>query len=578
MAENDNTIVKGQETTEKPRKDEEFLDKLRKVIKGEENARIKEEVLWYEIQLYLDGDHYVLIPDKDRSSASSLKVTPIQKRKGEIRRTYNKIRPLFRAIKATTTATDVRWEVQGGDENEILASNYLNWFIDVDKARPFTEVVTEVVGNGFARRTGWFDVYWDSQRAMPAVASRDPFDLVIDRYRKYARRTYTMRKEDVKNAKAGNDFIFKNTEKLASTSRKSASDIYDNYLNKKYNSTGFNDKDDDLSDVMMEEFHILEQKDDGSFLVRVVTTSKDSTVIHREDEYEDNELRFIEFSPEKGSKEPWMKDALDPQKSMDNIYSHMEEFIRTMGKGRVMKRKGVILDRISDKDGQVVEYDGIEKPEFMAGLPISGDQFNFEKQIEFAMEDLVGIHPSQVRNTTTAKGIGYLLAQDETNTSEPSKNLKNSLVRVGHRLLKLANRHMMSSQDIFWFQDGQKMSASVISPNADNKPEGTKEIKVPDSLTVDLVPRGAFAALAREEKVMQLVQNGIITNPEVAMEGMNIGNVRKLVEKEKQFRKENPPVQPKVPGTPGSPQGSGAMEQTDLRSVVEDLKSSIGNQ
>ena len=142
--------------------------------------------------------------------------------------------------------------------------------------------------------------------------------------------------------------------------------------------------------------------------------------------------------------------------------------------------------------------------------------------------------------------------------------------------MKLANKHMMSSQDIFWWQEGQRVSGSVISPNAENKPEGIKEITNTESLTVDLVPKGAFAALAREEKIMQLVQNGILTNPEVIAEGLNLGSIRELYTREMQFRKENAPVQQEgKPQGAGTPQGEQLMDQTDLRDVVESLKQEI---
>src|SRR3990167_3139204 len=177
------------------------------------------------------------------------------------------------------------------------------------------------------------------------------------------------------------------------------------------------------------------------------------------------------------------------------------------------------------------------------------------------MEDALGSHPTQIRQTTTAKGIGYLIAQDQTNTSEPFRNLKSSLVKVGKRLVKLANRHMMSSQDIFWWSEGQRQKGKVISPNAstlvDGKaPEGVGLIQNIDSLTVDLVPKGAFAALAREEKVMQLVQAKILTNPEIIAEAMNIGNTREIYQKEIAFRKEQAEQQQQMQapqGTEGQP-------------------------
>lgn len=574
------------------KKKEAKLVKLRAWSTAEENARVRHEVLWFEMQLYKDGDHYKRFLDRSKSSGGTITVVPIVRRRGEIQRTFNKYRALLRSLKATVTSTKIRYEVPGGSDNEILGSNYLNWFVD-KRSHKFNQAIGDMTEYGFQRSVGYLDVFWDSTKAEPRIIARDPFDLLMDRHGKYARRTYTMRKEDFIDLKDSEGVkMFEKTDDLTPTSKLSASDIYDNYLRNK-NRT-ISPKSDDLENVMIEEFHELEQmgpgdKDDegkdiskelhGKFRIRMTTTTEDSDKINAEETYLDDELRFIAYTPERKPNEiynePWMKDALDPQKSLDNIYTHMEEFIRTMGKGRILKRKGGFLDRISDKDGQIVEYEG-EKPEFMQPTALTGDQFNFDQKVESMMEDSVGSHPTQARKTETARGIAFLIAQDETNTSEPTDNKKDVLIQVGRRLLKLANRHMVASQDIFWFQDGEKQTAKVIGAS-DNIPEGVQQIQDIDSLTVDLIPRGAFAALAREEKMLQLAQAGVIQSPEVILSGMNFGNIRELVEKEEAFRDQQAQQQAQLAqqgAQPTQPNEDLANKQA-LNEAISDLKKEI---
>lgn len=566
------TDIIDKEDASQKEKEESKLVKLRAWAKSESNARVRDEVLWYEIQLYKDGDHYVLIPDKTRSSGGTIRVQPITRRKGEIQRTFNKIRPLLRALKSTVTSTGIRWEVPGGSEEEVIGTNYLNWFVDHNPL--FQEVVGDVNDYGFSRSVGYFDPYWDSVRAEPIVMARDPFDLLMDKHGKYARRTYTMRKEDLKGMRdSEGNLLFDKTDNIKTTTKHSASEIFDNYMRNKRETSA--PKDENLEDVLMEEFHILEQKENGKFQVRIITTSEDSVTIHKEEVDDDDELRFIPYYPERRPgyhlNEPWLKDALDPQKSLDNMYTHFEEFIRTFGKGRILKRKGGFLDRISDKDGQVIEFEG-EEPKFIQPTSLTGDQFNFDTKVEAMMEDVMGIHPSQQRKTETARGISFLIAQDETNISESAMNMKNALIKVGQRLLKLANKHMMASREIFWFQNGQKQKAQVIGGQAGNIPEGVMKLDNVDSLTVDLVPKGAFAALLREEKIMKLVEAGILTNPEVIVSGLNVGNVREIYEKEMQFRQEQAQLQQQARPTEPTQPDEATQNKEALREAIESLK------
>ena len=205
---NNENYIDGQKANSS-KKDEDKLKKCRSWKRQQVESRTLQEVLWYQIQLFVDGTHWIK-EATDRSSGSTIKINPIPRRRGEIQRTFNKFRSMLRSLKATTTSTEIRFEVPGGDENEIMASNYLNWYTD---KHDMTEVISDVVHFGFTRSVGYFDPYWDSVKAEPVVVARDPFDLLMDRHGKYACRTYTMRKEDfIETKDSEGNLLFKNSK------------------------------------------------------------------------------------------------------------------------------------------------------------------------------------------------------------------------------------------------------------------------------------------------------------------------------------------------------------------------------
>lgn len=577
------------------RDDEKYVGGLRAFKKATADYRTKQEVLWYEIQLLKDGDHYQVVNASGATSvAGTIKITPIRKRRGEIMRTINKFRSLVRSIKAFTMSTELRWEVVGDSDEAKTASNYLNWYSQSQSK--FQEVIREVLEYGLLRSVGYFDVYWDNDQKLPVVASRDPFDLYWDRNGQGVIRTYRKPVKDIRTEKdASGDFAFKIDGKeipketiIPSTNKQSSSDIQQNYLSAKY--TVATSSNSELAEAMMEEYHMLERGEDGVQKVKIVTLIADSNKVFREeDQGEDTDFRFVPYWPEKRPNdiynEPWMKDAIDPQRTIDNTFTHFEEFMRVMAKGRILKHKDTKMDRVSDRDGQIVEWEGAKPPENWMPQSIGGDKFNLYGLAEKTMEDLVGIHPSEVRKTNTAKGIGYLMASDEQNISEPFENLKIALVEVACRILKLSVKHTQASQDIFWWESGEMKNGKVIGEGADNKPDEAKLLKAFDQIRVELIPKGPFAALTREDKLMSLVKLGIIKNPQNIIEGLNIGNVREFLQREidwrQQFPGETPPVNPD--GTPAPDQAQPVepnpndmvTPRQDIHSIVSDVSAMI---
>lgn len=573
--------VNNTEEVKKERTGEEQLGKYRAWAKAERNSRTKQEVQWYEIQLYKDGDHYTVVSNNTRSSGGQIKVLAVGRRRGEIQRTVNKFNSTFRSLKNTVLATEVRWDSPGTNEDAKTASRYLNHFIDTTPG--ITDVVGDVVEYGFLRSVGYFDPYWDSSASTVCIEARDPFDLLMDRKGKYALRTYTLRKEDIRAEKDYDGQTFFNISEpdlisLPATTKQSASDIKNNYLNSKYSLSNANNRD--LEEVMCEEFHVLETDEaTGQTRVKICTAFQGQAKINAEQFEEDDEIRFIPFYPERRPgdtlNEPWMKAALDPQKSRNNTTTHMEEFMRVMSKGRVMSPRGANLDRISDKDGQKVEYDGNIPPSFAPPTPMGSDPFSYSQMADSDLEDVVGIHPSAIRQQDVAQSIAYLIAQDQTNTSEPFRNLKTAMTKLGRKVLKLASQHQMASKEI-QYKDGEDYkSISVISPNAPNKPEGTQELKDVENIVVDLVPRGAYASLAREQTIMKLVQAGVLKNPQNIAEGLNIGNVREFVDRENQAQQQDQANQVELAKAGQQPK-PGTPQANPIEGIMKDLKASVG--
>jgi UDP-galactopyranose mutase len=75
---------------------------------------------------------------------------------------------------------------------------------------------------------------------------------------------------------------------------------------------------------------------------------------------------------------------------------------------------------------------------------------------------------------------------------------------------------------------------------------------------------------------MQLVQNGMITNPEVAMMGMNLGNISELVAKEMAYREQQRQlqIQQGQQSQPTAPNKQ-SVDKQQLSNVVSQLKDEI---
>ena len=112
------------------------------------------------------------------------------------------------------------------------------------------------------------------------------------------------------------------------------------------------------------------------------------------------------------------------------------------------------------------------------------------------------------------------------------------IIRTGNGTESALNNYEIKSED------KKRVAASIASENL-TKPEIQAFIK-------------------------ELVANGMITNPEVAMEGMNIGNVRELVEKEMAFRQQQKAQQVAQPVEAATEE-----PQQDIRQTIESLRQEL---
>jgi hypothetical protein len=564
----------------------ELVSKLRAFKKYARDFRVRYEVMWYELQLIKDGDHYKLVNRTANSSAGTVQVVPITKRPAEIRRTINKFRALLRSVKAFTTMTQVRFDVPGSSEEAQIASHYLNWFVESNDE--FRRTIRNVLEYGFLRSVGYFDVYWDNDKLLPTVASRDPFDLLDDPSHRFMVKMYRKSLKDLREEKdVDNNPAFKDVpENLQATKKLSSSEIFQNYLAAKYNPTATQNKD--VDEVMLEEYHVLGRDAEGKPKIDIITLCEEGSGDHvfREDVETGNDFRFIPYYPEERPNdifnEPWFKDAVDPQRGINNVYTHIEEWIRTINKGRLTKHKDTKIDRISDKDGQIVEYDGPaeRKPEWIQPPTMTNDPFNFLSVSERLMEDIIGIHPSEIRKTETATGIGFLISNDQTNMSEPFENLKTSLIKVAKRILKLSVKHMQVSKDIFWWEKGVMKEGQVISSEAENKPDAARLLKYFDTVRVELVPIGAFQALARRQELLDLYKAGVLKDPQTILEGGAYGDVKEITEREKAARAQEQmtSIASAGGGNPPTIVNPEAAPRQDLARTAAELKAVIGHQ
>lgn len=232
---------------------------------------------------------------------------------------------------------------------------------------------------------------------------------------------------------------------------------------------------------------------------------------------------------------PPLSDQIDPNKTVDQVYSSMEEYARTMLHGRILRHKKTKISQISKKSGQIVTYDGNREPRELRMGGIDGSLFSLAEKAELIQQNMAKVSDGTLGtgNATSGLELGLRKASDLENSSEPAMVLGKYIALIIKTMLKLYSKHLATTMPITYGKTGEeKIKKAIGADYANDKnyktPKGAIPIEYFDDIEVKIVPKSAFSDLALQQDIMQLAQMGAVDR-ETVVETFMKGRTREVL-------------------------------------------------
>jgi len=502
-----------------------FLDNL---YKSTSDMYLKQHKDWYIIDRFVRGDHWIVF----NKTLNRIQTIPVAK--GEVRRTINKIRSQLRGIKNFVKRSQPRWEVHPNsakDEayKEAEAKNKI--LQNIYRKRQIKQNLTDVIVNGLKYSAGFIEggmIKKDGKEQIDFWVNSsydilpDPYSPTIEGCR-YIFKTFVKPVEAIKGNKD-----YKVEDENISDNREAAAD-YKNILElEKYNREA-NKSNKELETAVVKELWMKWVEDD-EVKVKVITFCGNNILRVYMPKY--RRYPIFLYTPERNDEsifsQPWIKDLITLNKSLDKTASQIEAYIQRMLAGKYLIKQGVEVSMITDKGAEKIYYKGNVAPKQMDLQPLPGTPFQFMGNIEGWIEELGGVREASLGKATgslqSGKGIEALQSADAGTVAEPIENLELMLQEMGTFILELIADYGIATEEI---SEG-KTDIKYIGSAAENRPEGAIVITGEDEVKVSIVPEISYSEENKKEWIMRLAEAQLI-DPETLMEQFKFTNIADIM-------------------------------------------------
>lgn len=198
---------------------------------------------------------------------------------------------------------------------------------------------------------------------------------------------------------------------------------------------------------------------------------------------------------------PLCYDWIEPQKSVNKMYSNIENYIDTMLQGKwILSNDAVSVPRAGQQGQKLIAGPGEVTQLQMQPLP--NTHFAHLQQALSQFEQISGVHSESLGRISGSADSGVAIAQlqalDEQNSASPVDNFKLFLQRIGVKMLNIASANWSDTKTLYRYdkRTGEESMYSVvgeefIDARKESLEEGTVAIRPFKRLDVEMVV-GAF--------------------------------------------------------------------------------------
>lgn len=493
---------------------------------------------WYINERFVRWDHWVYY------NKSLWKIAQIPVEEWEIRRTVNKIRSQIRWVKNFIKRSQPRWQCSPKDWSdeameESIASNKI--LQDQYESLAMKRLMTDIIVNSLKTSVWILQVWvsnitwmWPEIEAVVKNSFEVMFDPASTDYRKW-RFILVSYPVPVSTLKEKYSWVLWKDWEVSPDNKEWESEFWDLLEKERTNKSTWQSRE--LDTVIVKDIW-LRWIENWKVKIRQIVTCKWYILDVYNPKF--NRFPFFVYNPERNFNsvysDPWIKDLISLNKSLDKTASAIEWYIHRMLGWKYLIKKWVEVSSITDKWSEKIYYKWNVKPEQMRLEPLPYTPITYTSNIEKWLEELWWQREASLwRNPWSLqswKWIEALQAADAAVVSEPVENLEDFLKEVWEFILDIISEYWIVSKTIF--SEWQEVKF-VWKEWPDIK--WVVKIKRKAKVKVVIVPEIAYSEEAKFERMMKMVELWII-DAQTVLEKLSLSNIADIMERVKSRKKD----------------------------------------
>ncbi len=504
------------------------------------DARFKYEKNWYLADNFWDGNHFVWW----RESTGT--IDRVKPPKGTMLRQVPKLKKQFEAMANLIVANDPRWVAYPDvDDEDIQDEKAMKQAVDFSvKRRKWLENIWDVenmkgkiidlVIAALKFPHSVMEVYTDPESRKQKVAVWEPFDTLwkpdvndIDDSPVFIK-IVQRKEEDIRNNK---DYTIPKDLTFVLEERFASSDMKEMRLMEKFGSFGVVSKE---GTGLLKECYIKDFDADGKPIMRLVTIFGGQTIRNEIVPYKRYPFAVLKLQSGPYYQQSYLESLIPTNKSIDLITSNIETFFHTMTRGKYLKHKNSTVTRVTNENGDFIEYD-VDKPEqlILANIPsyVFNHLGNLEKWIEerTVSAATTGKVPRGIR---AYKAIEAMKQADFANVGTPVTFLEETLERVAELILEQADVFIDEPQTVQRLNEENPDYFSVVGQSSYSESMGKNVVPISADTRIDVkIESGlSYTEEGKRQTMLELYQLGLVPAEEV-LKSFRFSNVGQILNK-----------------------------------------------
>lgn len=495
---------------------------------------------WYVYERFAKGHHWVVF------NRTLNKIQNIPMDDGEVRRTVNKIRSQIRGIKNFIKRNQPRWEVHPDDVDEASFEDARKKNKIVQHVYDQNQIPQKLTGqitNALKFSLGIMEgaiVDEDSKQKIKFWID-DTFDIFFDPLAKDKESCRFIIKAIPRPITA----IKTQFKKDVTPDNKSAASQYKEVLEREKVNGDIAKGIKDLETTLVKETFVKIIGSDGRPYIRIIKTADGNVLDIKDTKYRRYPLFTYnpELDPNAIYSDPWVKDMISLNKSLDKTVSQIETYVQRMNAGKYLIKQGVEVSMITDKGAEKVYYKGNVPPTPMPQPTAPTALFSHASSLERWIEEIGGMREASLGRVPgslqSGKAVEALQAADAGTVAEPIENLEIMLAEVAEFILEvISDYQVVATEEII---QGKEKIKYIGASATGEIPEGTLKVG-PAKVKVVIVPEIAYSEDSKKEWLMRLADSQLV-DPQTVLEMFQFSNIAEIVErvkknKEEQYRQE----------------------------------------